>query len=251
MIYYYNVISNKADMVIFPAIDLKNGKAVRLNQGLMSSAKIYSKKPYELAKNFEELGSEWLHIVDLDGACSGEPKNLKTIEKIVKNSNLNIQIGGGIRDEKKIISYMNLGVKRIILGSIAVKDINFAKDMAKKYPIVIGIDAKDGKVAIEGWKEKSSLEAIDFAKNFKNSNIEAIICTDISKDGMLSGVNINFTENIALASGVETIASGGVKNIEDIIKCKNNPNISGVIIGKAFYENCLDLKEAIILSKKV
>lgn len=235
-------------MIIFPAIDLKDGKAVRLSQGLMNSAKIYSNKPYELAKTFEKEGSKWLHIVDLDGAFAGEPKNLEAIKKIVDSSNLNIQIGGGIRDEKTIISYLKLGVKRVILGSIAVQNINFAKNMAKTYPIVIGIDVRDGKVAIQGWKEKSILDALDFAKQFRNSNIEAIICTDISKDGMLLGVNIDLTQQIALASNIKTIASGGVKNIEDIVKCNQNKNIYGAIVGKAFYENKLSVKEAIKLS---
>ncbi len=231
-------------MYILPAIDLKDGKAVRLSKGLMESAKIYSDEPWQVAHKFEELGSKWLHIVDLNGAFAGEPANLEQIKKIRENCNLKIELGGGIRDEKTIEMYLELGVDRLILGSIAVKDPQFVKDMASKYPIAVGIDAKDGMVAVEGWAEVSNMKATNLAKEFANAGVQAIICTDISKDGMLCGVNIEFTEAIAKASGIETIASGGVKDISDIINCKNNGNISGVIVGKAFYEETINLKEA-------
>lgn len=231
-------------MDILPAIDLKDGKAVRLSKGLMNSAKIYSDEPWMVAKKFEELGSKWLHIVDLNGAFKGEPANLEQIKKIRENCNLKIELGGGIRDEDTIKMYLDLGVDRLILGSIALTNPQFVKDMAKKYPIAVGIDAKDGMVAVEGWAEVSNMEANKLAKKFANAGVEAIICTDISKDGMLCGVNVEFTENIALASKVDTIASGGVKDLQDIKNCKENGNISGVIVGKAFYEGTLDLKEA-------
>ena len=231
-------------MDILPAIDLKDGKAVRLSKGLMESAKIYSDEPWMVAKRFEELGSKWLHIVDLNGAFKGEPANLEQIRKIRQNCNLQIELGGGIRDEETIKMYLDLGVNRLILGSIAVKDPQFVKDMAKKYPIAVGIDAKDGMVAVEGWAEVSSMKATDLAKEFAAAGVEAIICTDISKDGMLCGVNVEFTQEIAKASGVDTIASGGVKDIDDIKACKDNGNIAGVIVGKAFYEGTLDLQEA-------
>ncbi len=231
-------------MDILPAIDLKDGKAVRLSKGLMDSAKIYSDEPLRVAKKFEELGSKWLHIVDLNGAFKGEPANLEQIKKIRENCNLKIELGGGIRDEETIKMYSSLGVDRLILGSIAVKDPQFVKDMAKKYNIAVGIDAKDGMVAVEGWAEVSNMKATVLAEEFANAGVKAIICTDISKDGMLCGVNIEFTEAIAIASRVDTIASGGVKDINDIVKCKENGNISGVIVGKAFYEGTLDLEEA-------
>ena len=231
-------------MEILPAIDLKDGKAVRLSKGLMESAKIYSHEPWVVAKKFEELGSKWLHIVDLNGAFAGEPANLEQIKKIRQNCNLKIELGGGIRDEKTIKMYLELGVDRLILGSIAVKNPQFVKDMAAKYPIAVGIDAMDGMVAVEGWAEVSTMKASDLAREFASAGVEAIICTDISKDGMLCGVNVNWTQEIALASGVDTIASGGVKNIDDIIACKENGNIAGVIVGKAFYEGTLDLEEA-------
>jgi phosphoribosylformimino-5-aminoimidazole carboxamide ribotide isomerase len=231
-------------MEILPAIDLKDGKAVRLKKGLMDSAKIYSDEPWKVAKEFEELGSRWVHLVDLNGAFKGEPANLEQIKKIRENCNLSIEVGGGIRDEKTIKMYMDLGVDRVILGSIALKNPVFVKDMAKKYPIVVGIDAKDGMVAVEGWAEVSSVKASDLAKEFAKAGVKAIICTDISKDGMLSGVNVSFTEEIAKASGIDTIASGGVKDIKDIKKCKQSGKIAGVIVGKAYYEGKVDLKEA-------
>jgi len=235
-------------MTILPAIDLKDGKAVRLSKGLMDSAKIYSDEPWQVAKRFEELGSEWVHLVDLNGAFAGEPKNLEQIKKIRENCNLKLELGGGIRDEETIKMYLELGIDRVILGSIAVKDPEFVKDMAKKYPVVVGIDAIDGMVAVEGWGEVSDMRATDLAREFANAGVEAIICTDVSRDGMMSGVNIDFTLSIKEASGVETIASGGLKDIEDI-KRLIEANIDGTIVGKAFYEGTLDLEEAFKLSK--
>jgi len=236
-------------MQILPAIDLKDGKAVRLNKGIMDSAKIYSDEPLEVAKKFEEFGSKWLHLVDLNGAFVGNPANLEQIKKIVKNTSLLVELGGGIRDEDTIKMYLDLGIKRVILGSIALKNPHFVKEMAKKYPIVVGIDAIEGKVAVEGWAEVSKIKATDLAKEFSKAGVEAIICTDISKDGMLSGVNVDFTLSIKKASNLPTIASGGVKGIEDIIRCKE-ANIDGVIIGKAFYEGKIDLKEAIKIANE-
>jgi phosphoribosylformimino-5-aminoimidazole carboxamide ribotide isomerase len=234
-------------MTILPAIDLKDGKAVRLTKGLMDSAKIYSDEPWQVAKRFEELGSRWVHLVDLNGAFAGEPKNLKQIKKIRENCNLKLELGGGIRDEETIKMYLKLGVDRLILGSIAVKNPEFVKRMAKRYPIAVGIDAVDGFVAVEGWGEVSSMRATDLAKEFADVGVEAIICTDIGRDGMLSGVNVEFTREVQEASGVETIASGGVKDIEDI-EALMDSGIDGVIIGKAFYERTIDLREAFRLA---
>ncbi|NPA50377.1 MAG: 1-(5-phosphoribosyl)-5-[(5-phosphoribosylamino)methylideneamino]imidazole-4-carboxamide isomerase [Epsilonproteobacteria bacterium] len=236
-------------MTILPAIDLKDGKAVRLTKGLMESAKIYSSEPWEVAKKFEEMGSKWVHLVDLNGAFAGEPKNLEQIKKIRKNTNLKLELGGGIRDEDTIKMYLDLGINRLILGSIAVKDPDFVKEMAEKYPIVVGIDAIDGYVAVEGWAKTSQMKATNLAKEFANCGVEAIICTDVGRDGTLSGVNIEFTKAIKEASGIETIASGGVKDINDI-KALLKANIDGVIIGKAFYEGKIDLKEAIKIAKE-
>ncbi|WP_458699883.1 1-(5-phosphoribosyl)-5-[(5-phosphoribosylamino)methylideneamino]imidazole-4-carboxamide isomerase [Sulfurospirillum sp. 1307] len=232
-------------MEILPAIDLKDGVAVRLTKGLMHSAKIYSNEPWILAKKFEELGSKWIHLVDLNGAFAGEPKNLEQIEKIRKNCHLKLELGGGIRDEDTIKRYVDIGVDRVILGSIALKDPDFVKKMCEKYRIVVGIDAIDGFVAVEGWAEKSTMKASDLAKEFADAGVEAIICTDVGKDGTLSGVNVDFTLEIARASGIDTIASGGVKDIDDIKKLLATNEVSGVIVGKAYYEGTLDLKEAI------
>lgn len=236
-------------MEILPAIDLKNGFAVRLKKGEMNSAKIYSDKPWELAEKFADLGAKWLHIVDLDGAFAGEAKNAKTIEKIVKSTNLKIEVGGGIRDEERIKFYKNLGVSRFILGSAALKNPEFVKQMAKKYKIAVGIDAKNGFVATEGWAEVSNIKACELAKIYADAGVEAIICTDISKDGMLSGVNVKFSEEIAKSSGIKTIASGGVKDLSDIKALKQSGKIYGVIVGKAYYEGSIDLKEAFLIAK--
>ncbi|MBX7490544.1 1-(5-phosphoribosyl)-5-[(5-phosphoribosylamino)methylideneamino]imidazole-4-carboxamide isomerase [Helicobacter turcicus] len=229
-------------MQIIPAIDLKEGCAVRLSQGLMESAKVYAKNPLELAKHFEELGAEYLHIVDLDGAFAGEPKNRKVIEGICKDSKLKIEVGGGIRNEETIKCYHDLGVKRVILGSAALKNPEFALKMAEKYAVVIGIDAKEGKVATEGWAESGSTLAWEFAELFKGSKVEAIICTDIARDGMLNGLNIDFTKTIQEKSSLFTIASGGLSNIGDFDKLEV-AGIDGVIVGKAFYEGRIDLVE--------
>jgi len=228
-------------MTLYPAIDLKDGKAVRLTKGLMDSAKIYSDEPWQLVKTFEEMGAEWVHLVDLNGAFAGEPKNLEQIIKIRENCNVKLELGGGIRDEVTIKKMLDIGIDRIILGSIAVKDSQFVKDMAAKYPIAVGIDAIDGYVAVEGWGEVSEMKATDLAREFANAGVEAIICTDVGRDGTLSGVNVDFTLDIARASGVETIASGGVKDENDIKALIETKEIAGVIIGKAFYEGTLDL----------
>ena len=230
-------------MVILPAIDLKDGKAVRLSKGIMDSAKIYSDEPWQVAKHFEELGSEWLHLVDLNGAFAGEPKNLEQIRKIRENCHLKMELGGGIRDEETIKMYLDLGVDRLILGSVAVKNPDFVREMAAKYPIVVGIDAIDGMVAVEGWAEVSEMRATELAKAFADAGVEAIICTDVGRDGMLSGVNVDFTMEIARASGLDTIASGGLKDMSDIHRLID-AGAYGTIVGKAFYEGTLDLKKA-------
>lgn len=229
-------------MTLYPAIDLKDGKAVRLTKGLMDSAKIYSNEPWELVKKFESMGATWVHLVDLNGAFAGEPKNLEQIIKIRENCNVKLELGGGIRDEKTIQKMLEIGIDRVILGSIAVKDPAFVKEMAAKYPIAVGIDAIDGYVAVEGWGEVSTMKATDLAREFANAGVEAIICTDVGKDGTLSGVNVDFTLDIARASGVSTIASGGVKDAGDIEALMATNEVDGVIIGKAYYEGTLDLE---------
>lgn len=235
-------------MDILPAIDLKDGKAVRLTKGLMDTAKIYADEPWRLAKTFEQMGSTWLHLVDLNGAFAGEPKNLLQIQQIRKHCNLKLELGGGIRDEKTIRKYVDLGIDRVILGSIALKNPQFVKEMCKSYRVVVGIDAIDGCVAVEGWAQKSTMMATDLAKEFANAGVEAIICTDVGRDGMLSGINIDFTKAIAEAANIDTIASGGLRDMSDIKTLLETPKITGVIIGKAFYEGTIDLGEAFKLA---
>lgn len=232
-------------MNILPAIDLKEGKAVRLLKGQMSSAKIYSHAPWELAKQFEDLGAKWLHIVDLDGAFAGEARNFGVIEQIISRTSLKVEIGGGIRSREVAKQYLEAGANRVILGSVALTNPEFVKQMAEEFCVVVGIDALGGKVATQGWAEVSEVEASCLAKEFANCGVAAIIATDISQDGTLSGLNLEFTEEIAAAAtGVEVIASGGVASLDDILAVKNSPKIAGVIVGKAFYEGKLDLKEA-------
>ena len=233
-------------MTIFPAIDLKDGKAVRLSKGLMESAKIYSDEPWELVKTFEEMGAQWVHLVDLNGAFAGEPVNHDQIAKIRENCSVKLELGGGIRDEATIKRYLDLGIDRVILGSIAVKDPEFVKAMAAKYPVVVGIDAIDGYVAVEGWGEVSEMKATDLARAFADAGVEAIICTDVGRDGMLSGVNVEFTLDIARASGIATIASGGVKDERDIDALTATGEIDGVIVGKAYYEGTIDLAKILL-----
>ncbi|PAF51685.1 1-(5-phosphoribosyl)-5-[(5-phosphoribosylamino)methylideneamino]imidazole-4-carboxamide isomerase [Helicobacter sp. 13S00401-1] len=231
----------KVPLEIFPAIDILDSKAVRLSKGEKSSAKIYG-EPLEFAKFFKDCNANWVHIVDLDAAFSGTVTNLETIKSIVKETGLKVQVGGGIRDEDAIKRYIDIGVSRVILGSVALKDPSFAKKMAENYPVAIGIDAKDGKVATHGWVETSTTTALDFARSFKDSKVSAIICTDVSKDGLLSGVNIDYTKAIASNSGIFTIASGGFKDVSDIDKLALCEDIGGVIIGRAFYEGNIDLR---------
>jgi phosphoribosylformimino-5-aminoimidazole carboxamide ribotide isomerase len=228
-------------MIILPAIDLKDGKAVRLTKGVMESAKVYSDSPADLAQRFEEMGAKWLHIVDLNGAFAGEPRNLAQIEEIRKRCSLKIELGGGVRDEKTIKRYLELGVDRLILGSIAVRNPELVAEWAGKYPIAVGIDARDGKVAVEGWGEETSVPAEELARKFRGSGVEVLIVTDISRDGTLSGVNVEFVKRVAEAANLPAIASGGVASERDI-ELVAEAGLYGVIVGKAFYEGKVDLE---------
>ncbi len=228
---------------IYPAIDLKEGKAVRLFKGDMQSAKVYG-KALDFAKSFEDMGAKFLHIVDLDGAIAGNPQNLKYIETIIASTTLQVQVGGGIRDEERIKLYTQMGA-RVILGSIATQNWDFVKVMAESYPVAVGIDSRNGKVATQGWVEESQLDSQSLAEKFVGSAVQAIICTDINRDGALSGINIEWTESIAQSSGIYTIASGGFAGVDELHILNKSPYISGVIIGKAFYEGKINLKEVL------
>ena len=236
-------------MIIIPAIDIKNRKCVRLVQGKMDKQTIYSDEPCEVARQWVEKGASLLHVVDLDGAIAKKPVNLDIIAKIVNQVKIPIQLGGGIRNIETADKIFDIGVSKIIIGTEAIKNPEFVKQACKKYPkkILIGIDAKDGFAATEGWLEKSDITPVEAAKKFENFEIAAIIFTDISKDGMQTGPNLESTRILAESVSTPIIASGGVSDINDIKKLllleKNG--VTGIITGRALYEKSLDLKEAI------
>lgn len=227
---------------VIPAIDLKNGKVVRLTQGVMDSAKIYDDNPVALAQRFEEMGARWLHVIDLDGALEGKPVNCECIGAIRKHTKLLIEVGGGVRSEDSIKDYIDRGINRLILGSVAMQNPTFTAKMAEKYPIVVGIDAKNGWVSVNGWVEQGKIQAVELAARFRDIRLEAIICTDIGQDGTLSGVNRSFSEAIWEASGHDVIASGGVANEAEIFELMDS-RLCAVIVGKAFYEGCVNLEQ--------
>ena len=235
-------------MLVIPAIDLKNGKCVRLSQGKMEEETVFSDSPLEVAKKWEELGARLIHVVDLDGAIAGEPGNGDIVIEIAKSVSIPIEIGGGIRDFKTAEKYFEQGVARVILGTAAFSDESFVAELTKCYPgkVVAGIDAKDGMVAIKGWVEVTQMKATDLAKKLKNYNIASIIYTDISKDGMMIGPNIDAIREFASSTDIPVIASGGVSTLEDLRRIKNiaHYGIEGVIIGKALYTGAIDLREA-------
>ena len=237
-------------MKIFPAIDLKNGEAVRLTEGDYNNKKTYFANPMEALDFFIECGSENLHIVDLDGASEGNTFNFNTIEKIIKKCDLFAQVGGGIRNEETIKKYLGIGVKRIILGTIAFEDLNFLEKMINKYKknIAVSVDAKNGMIAVKGWKEIKNEDSVDCCKKFDSMGIDTIIYTDISKDGKLSGTNLDIYKELKNKISCNIIASGGITDEEEIIKLKEL-NIEGAIVGKAIYEKKIDLKKIIKLAK--
>ncbi len=234
-------------MIIIPAIDLIDAKVVRLKKGIMEDATEYGYDPRDVALMFAELGVERLHVVDLNGARTGETQNFNIIKEIVEKSKLQIEVGGGIRDMARLDTYMDMGISYAILGTVAVKDPAFVKEATKKYPnkIILGIDAKNMMVATEGWYESSSLSVFDVIKQYENCAVDSVIFTDIEKDGMLTGINIEQIKEVADKSNFPVIASGGVSSIEDIklLKSLTHNNIKGCIIGKAIYENKINLDE--------
>lgn len=239
-------------MLIIPAIDLLGGKAVRLRQGNMDDFVVYFNDPLDAAKMFADMGVKRLHIVDLDGAKKGETTNFKLIEKIVCKAGMNIEVGGGIRNMQRLESYFNIGVKYGILGTVVVKDPDFVKEAMNSYAgrVILGVDAKDGFVATEGWYEKSTVTAAELINSYKGYKAESVIYTDISRDGMLTGINTEATIKLALEIDYPVIASGGLKGIEDIEALNGHDGILGAITGKAFYEGKIDLKEALRLQEK-
>ncbi|UOD35317.1 1-(5-phosphoribosyl)-5-[(5-phosphoribosylamino)methylideneamino]imidazole-4-carboxamide isomerase [Deferribacteraceae bacterium V6Fe1] len=234
-------------MLVIPAIDIYDGKAVRLEKGDMEKRKEYFDNPLDAAKYFQDLGVGRIHIVDLNGAKEGKTTNFKIIEKIVASTDLIIEVGGGIRDKERVNGYFNLGVCYAILGTATVKNPPFVKEMLALYPekIILGIDAKQGYVATEGWYEKSDMTVVDVLAMYDGYKPESVIYTDISRDGMLTGINIDATVDLSKKTNFNIIASGGLKGLEDIKILKKSGKIYGCIIGKAFYEGKIDLKEAL------
>jgi len=234
-------------MKIFPAIDIKDNKCVRLLKGNFDDKKIYNITPIDQAKKYKDFGFDYLHIVDLDGALTGETINLNIIEDIINKLNIKIEIGGGIRSLDKIQNYIDIGADKVILGSAAVKDKSFLKEACKSYKnqIALGLDAKKGFIAISGWKEETDLNALEFLKDVNNFGISRLIYTDIERDGTKTNPNLEETIKVAEISNSPVIVSGGVSSIKDIenIKSLNNSNIEGVIVGKAIYDGDINLKE--------
>ena len=233
-------------MLILPAVDLYQGQAVRLLRGDYANMTIYDKEPLNTAKKFEVSGAKWLHIVDLEGAKNGTTANLDTIIRIIKSCKLNCEVGGGVRSMKVIENYVNAGVSRIILGTAAVTEKNFVENAVKNFAdkIAVGVDIKDGFVAIKGWQEKSQLEAINFCAKMQETGVKTIICTDISKDGAMKGTNLGLYKILKEKLQINIIASGGVSSLDDV-KGLAKLNLYGAIIGRAYYTGTVSIKEAI------
>lgn len=238
-------------MLLFPAIDLKEGKAVRLLQGRMEDSTIYADNPVVVAKEFESQGAEYLHMVDLNGAFSGKPMNDETIRRIVASVSMKIQVGGGIRTMERITELLELGVERVILGTIAVKNPDLVAEAARRYGkrVIVGIDAKDGLVAVQGWAETTEMRAVDLGKAMKDVGIQSVVFTDISRDGMLQGPNIESTVQMAQETGLSVIASGGISTLDDLrnlqVEVLKGVAIEGAITGKALYSGAFTLREAL------
>jgi phosphoribosylformimino-5-aminoimidazole carboxamide ribotide isomerase len=236
-------------LLIIPAIDLKDGKCVRLRQGRMDDATVFSDDPVATAARWVKAGARRLHVVDLNGAVAGKPVNAQAVEAIAREfPDLAIQVGGGIRDEDTIQTYLDVGVRYVILGTKAVNAPHFVSDVCTEFPghIIVGLDAKDGKVAIDGWSKLSGHDVVDLAKKFQDAGVEAIIYTDIGRDGMMNGVNVDATVKLADSITIPVIASGGITNLEDIrLLCAvADHGIAGAITGRAIYEGTLDFAAA-------
>jgi phosphoribosylformimino-5-aminoimidazole carboxamide ribotide isomerase len=237
-------------MLLIPAIDLKNGQCVRLRQGRMDDATVFSTNPAEVARKFADEGAERLHVVDLDGAFKGSPVNLRTIEKIVAAvGDVPVQVGGGIRDEETVQRFLDIGVSFVIIGTKAVNTPHFLRDLCIEYPrhVIVGIDAKDGRVAVDGWSKLSHFHAVEMAQQCERDGVEAIIYTDIGRDGMMNGFNADSTRELANAVTTPVIASGGVSSLDDLIRLREleGDGVIGCVIGRALYEGGLNLPDCL------
>ena len=238
-------------MILFPAIDLKNGEAVRLQQGDMARATVFHTDPAEQARLFAAQGFEYLHIVDLDGAFAGKPMNAAAVERILGRVQIPLQLGGGIRDQATVEGWLAKGVTRVIIGTAAVRDPDLVRAAAKAFPgrVAVGLDARDGKVAVQGWAERSELSAFDIARRFEDAGVAAIVYTDIARDGMLKGLNIDATIALAEAISIPVIASGGLASLDDIraLLQPRAKTLAGAIAGRALYDGRLDAAAALTL----
>lgn len=238
-------------MILFPAIDLKNGEAVRLQQGDMARATVFNRDPAAQAREFEALGFEWLHLVDLDGAFAGKPVNAAAVASILKAVTIPVQLGGGIRNLATVESWLAEGVERVIIGTAAVREPEFVKAAARKFSgrIAVGIDSRGGKVAVAGWAEETQLEALELARLFEDAGVAAIIYTDVERDGMLQGLNLDATIALADAIRIPVIASGGLASLDDVRRLLEPRalKLAGAIAGRALYDGRLDAKAALDL----
>ena len=237
-------------MVILPAIDLYEGKAVRLLRGDYAQMTVYSEHPEEIAADFKACGAAWIHMVDLEGARDGSTPNFKTVETVCRQTGLNVEIGGGIRSMETIARYLDAGVSRVILGTAAVKDAALLEKAAARYGarIAVGADIKDGRIAIRGWLETSDCTAMDFCRQMQHMGIRTLICTDIDKDGAMKGTNHDLYRQLREELDLDIVASGGVSSLEDVRRLKEE-GLYGAIIGKAYYTGAVDLREAIEVAK--
>ena len=238
-------------MILYPAIDLKDGQAVRLLHGEMDSATVFNEDPAAQAQAFAQAGCEWLHLVDLNGAFAGEPVNAAPVEAILKSVKVPTQLGGGIRDIATIETWLEKGLSRVILGTVAVENPELVRDAARRFPghVAVGIDARGGRVATKGWAEETNVDATDLAKSFEDAGVAAIIYTDINRDGAMGGPNVEATEAMAHAVSIPVIASGGVSSLADLTALKATGVISGAISGRALYDGAIDLTEALAALK--
>ena len=238
-------------VILFPAIDLKEGLAVRLEQGDMARATVFNRDPAAQAHVFEAQGFESLHVVDLDGAVTGKPVNAAAVERILDAVTIPVQLGGGVRDLATVEAWLDKGVNRVIIGTAAVRDPGLVKEAARRFPgrIAVGLDARDGKVAVEGWAETSELSALDIARRFEDSGVSAIIYTDVARDGMLKGLNLDATIALADAVDIRVIASGGLASLDDVhaLMAPRAHKLAGAIAGRALYDGRLDAKAALRL----
>ena len=234
-------------MIIYPAIDLQDGKCVRLTKGDFEQQTVYSRSPIEQAKAFEDIGFKFLHVVDLDRTIHKEKSNLKTIKEIVQNTDLKVPVGGGLRTKDTVEEVIDLGVENAVMGTAAVNNPDLLIEVAQKYKnkISVGLDVRDKMIALKGWKDQTEISCFDFLETIKNLPLKSIIFTDINKDGMKQGVNIEDTLKMAESSDIPVTASGGVSSIEDIKTIKAKKKISGVVVGKAIYDGLIDLNELV------